>query len=325
MRTEARTVYSNISRLFILSKCYLNTAYSFDSNKNLIVNKRLHVIQFAVLVLLNVVTAVFKIFVNKSFSFKNPYRAVTQIYAWWSVVYTFLVLCQTRRQNRSLVRIFEEMKTVQCQVRLTEQQERHFSREVKRWITVYAVGGFLCLAYSFHTREPSIPRAIVHRLKNDINDVYSGRILLGIINLFLQIVYIAFINVTIIKYWAYHNDKLLYVEVAFVQIYMVYYVYNLVELVRHCSKLVEKGRVTSRRVCKLFGVPLDNDVRCELAVFSLELLHRKNNITARGLFTVDAKLMSSVASSAVMYTIVILQLNFPGYENGITPIADLYE
>ncbi|KAL0273153.1 UNVERIFIED_CONTAM: hypothetical protein PYX00_005897 [Menopon gallinae] len=106
---------------------------------------------------------------------------------------------------------------------------------------------------------------------------------------------------------------------------MVYYVYNLVELVRHCSKLVEKGRVTSRRVCKLFGVPLDNDVRCELAVFSLELLHRKNNITARGLFTVDAKLMSSVASSAVMYTIVILQLNFPGYENGITPIADLYE
>ncbi|KAL0273151.1 UNVERIFIED_CONTAM: hypothetical protein PYX00_005895 [Menopon gallinae] len=163
----------------------------------------------------------------------------------------------------------------------------------------------------------------IHRAQTEINDLYADRILSGFVVNFFETIYFIFTIITIFKYW---NDSIgqdFYIAFALLFIYVFTLFDRFWLIAKARSNLNKQRKHTSRIVHTLIDKSVEGYITSELSIFSLELLHRKSEITAKKFFTVDSTLLKSLLSGALTNILILMQMRLPGYENGIRPIEDL--
>ncbi|KAL0273152.1 UNVERIFIED_CONTAM: hypothetical protein PYX00_005896 [Menopon gallinae] len=164
-----------------------------------------------------------------------------------------------------------------------------------------------------------------HTVLHDINAVYADRLLTGILFNFFETVYYTFAIIIMLKNWREISITKLYSYIIFMLLYIMCLFNRMWIILTVQSRLCKQRKCISKAVHKLMKEPADRKTTTELSIFSLELLHRKNNITANGFFTVDNTIIKSLLSGAMSIILILIQVKFPGYENGIRPIEDLMQ
>ncbi|KAF7992957.1 hypothetical protein HCN44_005738 [Aphidius gifuensis] len=86
-------------------------------------------------------------------------------------------------------------------------------------------------------------------------------------------------------------------------------VFSIIMLAQKVENFKEEMNRTGDLIHKIMSRSiLDNELRDELQNFSLELLHRKVNFTATGMFSINSTLIKSILGTAVTYLIILLQV-----------------
>ncbi|XP_024939267.1 gustatory receptor for sugar taste 43a isoform X2 [Cephus cinctus] len=78
-------------------------------------------------------------------------------------------------------------------------------------------------------------------------------------------------------------------------------------IVQPCYEASTKAKTTAVIVSQLLSWNLDSDIRKQLEIFSLQLLHRPIDFSACGLFSLDRSLVTSIVGSVTTYLVILIQ------------------
>ncbi|XP_069698463.1 putative gustatory receptor 28a [Periplaneta americana] len=105
--------------------------------------------------------------------------------------------------------------------------------------------------------------------------------------------------------------------------WFLHYALKLVWLVYYSSSTIYQANRTAILVHKLLAKIRDSDIREELRLFSLQLLHRKVQFTACGFFPLDFTLLYSIVGAVTTYLVILIQfqLSLRGDHNATSTTA----
>ncbi|KAL0274011.1 UNVERIFIED_CONTAM: hypothetical protein PYX00_006556 [Menopon gallinae] len=129
-------VYQGISRLLLYCRLMLNNPYGIDKDGRLVVSSWQQVLQTVVSLLICALLLFLAYFGWGRFSLQNPYITLKVLRNLVHAVFWLTYMIESKRQNGSMTRIFERIKTIEDRVAPQEKQLRKFSRKVWSWILV---------------------------------------------------------------------------------------------------------------------------------------------------------------------------------------------
>lgn len=147
VRPEKRPqgLYQGMSRLLFFCQLMLSVPYEIDGDRKLVVNSLQQALQVTVAVLLCALVLCVAHFGPNRFTLQNPYSTLKALRNFMHTAIWLTYLIESKRQNSSLARIFERIRTIEDRVRVPEKQVRNFSRRVWRWIVVASC---LCVGFA---------------------------------------------------------------------------------------------------------------------------------------------------------------------------------
>ncbi|XP_003701221.2 gustatory receptor for sugar taste 43a isoform X2 [Megachile rotundata] len=87
----------------------------------------------------------------------------------------------------------------------------------------------------------------------------------------------------------------------------IFHVARMLMIVQPSYYAVAEGKKTAILVSRLLSSSFETEVRRELEIFSLQLLHRPLEFSACGLFPVDRTLITSIAGVVTTYLVILIQ------------------
>nr|WGC54965.1 gustatory receptor 7 [Psyttalia incisi] len=103
-----------------------------------------------------------------------------------------------------------------------------------------------------------------------------------------------------------NSDKeALFIAVQFA--WCAFHVFRMLIVVQPCYSTTTESKRTAVLVSQLLTYNWELDVRKQLELFSLQLLHRPLDFTACGLFSLDRALVTSMAGAVTTYLVILIQ------------------
>ncbi|XP_034948469.1 gustatory receptor for sugar taste 43a-like [Chelonus insularis] len=94
----------------------------------------------------------------------------------------------------------------------------------------------------------------------------------------------------------------------FVQcLWCILHIYRMLMVVQPCYATTKESKNTAVLISQLLTYSWQPDVRKQLEIFSLQLLHRPLNFSACGLFSLDRALVTSMAGAVTTYLVILIQ------------------
>ncbi|XP_011306496.1 gustatory receptor for sugar taste 43a isoform X2 [Fopius arisanus] len=87
----------------------------------------------------------------------------------------------------------------------------------------------------------------------------------------------------------------------------VFHIFRMLIVVQPCYATTTESKRTAVLVSQLLTYNWEPDVRKQLELFSLQLLHRPLDFTACGLFSLDRALVTSMAGAVTTYLVILIQ------------------
>ncbi|KAL0273150.1 UNVERIFIED_CONTAM: hypothetical protein PYX00_005894 [Menopon gallinae] len=163
----------------------------------------------------------------------------------------------------------------------------------------------------------------INDLKVLINEAFSFRLWLLTINTFIELVFYIFLSVMVLQFWNSYGSGVYSPPLILHSAWTLLIACLFFQMVSLCETISSSGKEIGVLVHQLFTDAHSPTIREELSAFSMELLHRNTSITAYKFFNIDYPLVSSVLASSLTYIIILLQFQFPDYDDGLRPIQDL--
>ncbi|CAD6240592.1 GSCOCT00008863001.2-RA-CDS [Cotesia congregata] len=90
-------------------------------------------------------------------------------------------------------------------------------------------------------------------------------------------------------------------------LWCILHVYRVVVVVQPCYATTNESQKTAVLTSQLLTYSWQTEIRKQLEIFSLQILHRPLHFTACGLFSLDRALVTSMASAVTTYLVILLQ------------------
>ncbi|XP_014476530.1 PREDICTED: gustatory receptor for sugar taste 43a-like [Dinoponera quadriceps] len=87
----------------------------------------------------------------------------------------------------------------------------------------------------------------------------------------------------------------------------IFHIWRLLIFVQPTYAATTEGKRTAVLVSQLLSANHDKEIRMQLEIFSLQLLHRPLEFSACGLFTLDRGLVTSIAGAVTTYLVILIQ------------------
>nr|XP_034172642.1 putative gustatory receptor 28b [Osmia lignaria] len=153
--------------------------------------------------------------------------------------------------------------------------------------------------------------ALLCDISAQVSQFYSLPILLGTFLLFISLLYNVYY---FIEPFMVDNVIMETSIVLNTVVWIIFLLYPLGLLTTRVTKLENEIGRTGSIVHALLNYAIDKEVRTELKLFSLQLLHRQIKFTAIGYFVLDNTLFQSVLSTTTTYLVILIQFEMGGPE-----------
>ncbi|XP_034172642.2 putative gustatory receptor 28b isoform X2 [Osmia lignaria lignaria] len=153
--------------------------------------------------------------------------------------------------------------------------------------------------------------ALLCDISAQVSQFYSLPILLGTFLLFISLLYNVYY---FIEPFMVDNVIMETSIVLNTVVWIIFLLYPLGLLTTRVTKLGNEIERTGSIVHALLNYAIDKEVRTELKLFSLQLLHRQIKFTAIGYFVLDNTLFQSVLSTTTTYLVILIQFEMGGPE-----------
>ncbi|KAJ9599119.1 hypothetical protein L9F63_010387, partial [Diploptera punctata] len=135
-----------------------------------------------------------------------------------------------------------------------------------------------------------------------INYVYSVPLLLSIILVLFYLIFCVFMFIS--KVFNNENFKCIPIHVYVI---FFYFLSKAIIIIYYCKICSSKANRTGVLVHQVLRFTINEKIREELELFSLQLLHQKVQFTACGFFPLDFTLLYSVVGAVTTYLVILLQ------------------
>ncbi|XP_071563933.1 uncharacterized protein [Temnothorax nylanderi] len=139
-----------------------------------------------------------------------------------------------------------------------------------------------------------------------MNMIFSLQLLATIILTFIEITFHIYFR---ILHWQKDTSTIM-VDDDFYEVYMTmavpYYFTKIMLIVWACETSKNQALQIGTTIHDVFNNTGDNEIKSELQLFSLQILHRKNMFSAMGL-TVDARLLTAMVGNISTYLLILIQ------------------
>ncbi|XP_071563982.1 uncharacterized protein [Temnothorax nylanderi] len=138
-----------------------------------------------------------------------------------------------------------------------------------------------------------------------MNMIFSLQLLATIILTFIAITFHLYFR---LLYW--QKDTSMIMVDDFYEVYLMmavtYYFTKIMLIVWACETTKNQALQIGTTIHDVFNSTGDNEIKSELQLFSLQILHRKNMFSAMGL-TVDASLLTAMVGNISTYLLILIQ------------------
>ncbi|XP_011859894.1 PREDICTED: uncharacterized protein LOC105557304 [Vollenhovia emeryi] len=146
-----------------------------------------------------------------------------------------------------------------------------------------------------------------------LNITFSLQLLITITLTFIEITFELYFH---ILYWK-RGISMIEVEdhvyEIFLMLSVMYYFTKITLIVWACETGKDQAQQIGTTVHGMLNSVGDNEIKSELHLFSLQIMHRENKFSTKSL-TVDAKLLTAMAGNITTYLLILMQfLNMPNF------------
>ncbi|XP_011880416.1 PREDICTED: uncharacterized protein LOC105568946 [Vollenhovia emeryi] len=134
-----------------------------------------------------------------------------------------------------------------------------------------------------------------------LNKIFSLQLIVTIVISFSEITFNLYFY--IVLFMAKGEQEFLY---AFFMMSVIYYAIKIVLIVWACDSGKDQAAKIGITVHDLLNSTSDKQIKDELQLFSMQILHRENVFSAKGL-TVDATLLTAMVGSITTYLLILIQ------------------
>ncbi|XP_039314535.1 uncharacterized protein LOC120359743 isoform X1 [Solenopsis invicta] len=147
-----------------------------------------------------------------------------------------------------------------------------------------------------------------------LNKIFSPQLLATFIMVFVEITFELYMNTV-----QWHNGLFINLINQFHETYMlflvIYYVIKVILIVWACETGKNQAIKISTTVHDFLNIINDEQIKIELQTFSLQIMHRNNTFSAKGL-TVDATLLTAMVGTISTYLLILIQFFMTAHSCG---------
>ncbi|XP_011880395.1 PREDICTED: uncharacterized protein LOC105568931 [Vollenhovia emeryi] len=156
-----------------------------------------------------------------------------------------------------------------------------------------------------------------------LNMIFSLQLLATVLLAFSSVTFTLYYYIIVCIYFFLSHGSMGVVTHACLLTYMLYSIIRMALITWACETGKSQAQQMSVSIHDVFNITTDEQVKYELQLFSLQILHSNNTFGAKGL-TVDAKLFAELVGCIATYVIIMLQFMYFSCEkeaaNNITEV-----